>query len=221
MSTWFETEVTCPACGARIAARLASGVHVARAPEIRAQVLARTFHRVTCGSCAHAFTAARPLVYTDIDRKHWVQIAPPNERPRWPEYEDATARLFERAMTGSPYTDELREGFLVRVVFGLEELREKLVVWDANLDDAVVECVKVHAIAQRPELARAKSLIVDAVRGGALELVADGVERLAVSRDVVAQFSGDDRLPSRFPELFGGRFVSVHRLLGPRYRWAE
>ena len=220
MSTWFPESVTCPACGHRQEARLARGVHAVRAPEVREQLFARTFHRVVCDACAHSFTAGRAFIYTDTDRKHWVQVAPANERMRWPEYETATDQLFDRAMTGSPLTHELRDGFTVRVVFGLEELREKLVVWQANLDDAVVECLKVTVLRDRPALARAH-LVVDSVPDGALDIVADDRERLTVPRELVTSFHRDERLPERFPELFGGRYVSTFRLLGPRYRWAE
>ena len=173
----------------------------------RADILARS---VAC--------TERARVYIDMDRKHWVSVVP-GERERWPEHEDAVAALFERTMTTSPLARRLREGFTVRVVFGLEELREKLVIWQANLDDAVVECAKVHAVGQQPQLARAQSLIVDAVHDGALELVVDGAWRLVLPRELVARLSDDDRLPARFPELFGGRYVSLHRLLGPTYRY--
>lgn len=83
-------------------------------------------------------------MYTDVDRGHWVWVAPTIERLRWPEHEIAADQLFERAMIGSPLVDGLRDRFTRRVVFGLEELREKL-VWNASLDDAVVETLKVFS----------------------------------------------------------------------------
>jgi len=221
MSTWFDETVACPQCKTSIAARLARGIHASRAPEVRGQILDRTFHQVKCHACGHVFTAGRAFVYTDSDRKHWVSVAPPNERVRWPEYEAATDALFDRAMTGSPLTHVIREGYTLRVVFGLEELREKLVIWSANLDDAVVECLKVHAISKQPELSRAEWITVDRVGGDGIELLVDRERRIALDRGLVDAFHDDERLRGRFPELFGGRFVSLFRLLGPRYRWAE
>jgi hypothetical protein len=219
MSTWFDKTIECATCGVPFTARLASGVHAPRAPEIREQIFARTFHRVACPHCAATFTAKRPLVYTDTERRLFVRVEAPIERPRWPEHEVATERLFDRAMTGSPLALELREGFLVRVVFGLEELREKLVIWHANLDDAVVECLKVQLLAERPLLAKTP-LVVDEIRDGALEVVA-AKEHFTIPRELVAQFHDDERLRARFPELFGGRYVSIDRLLGYRYRWVD
>jgi hypothetical protein len=222
VSTWFPEEVTCPACGTVQLARLAHGVHVARAPEVRDQVFARTFHRIECTRCGRAFTGQRPLLYTDMDRKHWLHVALEMERPRWPELEEAAAAVFERVFATSPLAQDQREGFRMRLVFGLEELREKLVVWRAGLDDAVIECVKLDAITHAPELVSARAVIVDEVADdGGLSLVIDGSSRRAVPGAVVERYRDDPRLPSRFPELFGGRYVALHRLLGARYRWAE
>lgn len=221
MSTWFDEEVSCPQCGTQQTAKLAHGIHASRAPEVRDMLFDRTFHRITCRECRHVFVGQRAFVYTDMDRKHWLQVARDIERPRWPELEQLTDDVFARAFTGSPLAQELRTGFKRRLVFGLEELREKLVIWRASLDDAVVECLKLHAISREPELSRAESIVVDEVHDRALRLVVDGARVIDIAPDVVEQYHDDPRLPDRFPELFGGRFVSIHRLLGHRYKWAE
>jgi CpXC protein len=222
MSTWFDESVTCPTCGLVQTARLAHGVHVARAPEVREQMFERTFHRIACRGCGGGFIAQRSVLYTDMDRRHWLQVARPIERPRWPELEPAATATFERAFATSPIAAELRDDFKLRLVFGFEELREKLVVWRAGLDDRVIECVKVLVVSREPALLRADSIIVDDVGADrSLALAVDGDRRLAVDGAVVDRFHDDPSLPERFPELFGGRFVSIHRLLGHRYRWAE
>ena len=227
MSTWFDERVTCPSCATEQTARLARGVHVARAPEARDQVFDRTFHRVTCTACGVRFVAQRPLVYTDMDRRHWIQVALAIERPRWPELEEATGNIFERAFVGSPLAASLREGMKVRLVFGMEELREKLVIWRAGLDDGVVECVKVQAFAREPALSRAHRLLVDEVTADHLVILvedhADQPPRASFVPRALADAAHDDyaRLRRTFPELFGAPFVSTHRLLGHRYRPVE
>lgn len=221
MSTWFDREVRCPACALDQQARLAEGVHVARAPEVRTQLLARTFHAVTCRGCGEVFVAQRPLVYTDMDRKHWIHAMLEDERPRWPEFEAAVDVVFDRAFTGAPVARELAQRMKRRLVFGYEELREKLVIWAAGLDDAALECVKLELIRREPALAHGR-LIVDAVaadRGLAIRV--DGARTIQVDAATVDRFEHDRGLPARFPELFAGRYVAFHRLTGARYRWAE
>ncbi|HEY5948909.1 MAG TPA: CpXC domain-containing protein [Kofleriaceae bacterium] len=226
MSTWFDEAVTCPACGVEQTARLARGIHVSRAPEAREQVFDRTFHRVKCTACSVRFVAKRPLVYTDMDRKHWIQVALADERPRWPELESLTDQVFERAFTGSPLVEAQRDSFKVRLVFGIEELREKLVIWRAGFDDAIVEVVKLRMFAVEPGLSRAHRLLVDELddrRGHALCFDADErpTRTVEIPRALLSESHDDfERMRRRLPELFGGRFVSTHRLLGHRYRWA-
>jgi hypothetical protein len=220
MSTWFDEPVRCPACALEQTARLAHGVHIARAPEIRDQIFARTFHAITCRGCAHVFVAQRPLIYTDMDRKHWIQVVLPEERARWPEYEVAVDDVFARAFIGSPLARELADRMRRRLVFGLEALREKLVVWAANLDDRAIECVKLELVRREPALAHA-TLIVDAIAADHALTLRVGERTIAVDGALVEAFDADRRLPARFPELFGGRYVAFDRLLGPRYRWAE
>jgi len=230
MSTWFDEDVTCPSCETTQRARLARGVHVSRAPEVRAQVLERTFHRVTCAACGSRFEARRPLVYTDLERRHWLQVELADQRARWPELEPATRATFERAFTGSPLAEPLTARMKVRLVFGVDQLREKLVLWAAGLDDAVVECLKLEAIRADATLASHRLVVEHAGVGDQLDLQAfrdptDGsgpVRALQIAGAAVAR-AHDRRthLATRFPELFGGTFVALYRLLGPRYRWAE
>jgi hypothetical protein len=219
VSTWFFERVTCPACHAEQSARLARGVHASRAPEVRDQLFARTFHRVEC-RCGAAFYPDRELVYTDFERGHWIQVAFVEHRPRWPELEDACDALFERAFTGAAAAAELRDGFKRRLVFGLEELREKLEIWRASLDDAVVECIKVSVIKRDPTLSRTR-LVVDEVGEDRSLVLRTDARPITVPATVVEELRFDPRLRDRFPELFGGRYVSIDRLLGARYRPAE
>ena len=59
MSIWADCAVACPTCHAATTMRVASGVHGSRVPEVRAAVLARMFHRATCGGCGAVLAVDR------------------------------------------------------------------------------------------------------------------------------------------------------------------
>jgi hypothetical protein len=220
---WETRSVPCPRCGIAATVRIADGVHVARDPELREQVLARDLHRFTCSGCGESTEIDTSFVYTDFSRRHWILIAALDELASWRELETRLAGEVRRTFDhGSPHAHALAGGLRVRLAFGLVELREKLIVWDAGLDDALVECVKVRAIASDPQLAAPGSrLLVEDVSADALTLAwFDGGDARATRRFVTppSWLADTDRdrssLAARFPELFRSGFISVARLLG-------
>jgi hypothetical protein len=123
---------------------------VQRTPAARQQVLDRQLHRVAVEG--GALQVEKAFVYLDRARGQAFLVQPPRERYR---HADASAAL--QRMLG-----ELPDGMGAplrqrRVVFGLEELREKLVAADAGLDDRAVELMKAAIVHDHPVLlARAR-----------------------------------------------------------------
>ncbi len=222
MSVWYTQGLACPVCGASIAAKLARAIHAVRVPAVRAAILAGQLHRIACPRCAAATIVHRELVYTDFARHHWVHLAVPEDRARWPEIERGARALFDRALRRTaPLLAARADAFTFRIGFDLGELREKLILWDAGLDDRLVECAKLACARERPALlGRGRRLRVDAVGAtGELEVaVLDADLRTAggirIPRDTVDQIAAARAdWEGRLPELFAGGFVSVDRLL--------
>lgn len=222
MSTWELRTLTCPHCQASITAELARGIHGSRVPAVRAAVFARRFHQVACEACDAPIQIARSILYTDLERGHWVMALAPAAWPAWRDHEralfDGVARGFAH---GSPLVAHLAPSH-VRLVRGYEGLREKLVLWQHGHDDALVECMKARLWVNAPELAApGSSLIVDAVAAdGALAVAwwpdADATRPARVVELPAAWIAEADRdrarLRARFPELFAGGLVSLARL---------
>jgi len=212
----------CPACGAALDAQLVDAVDPTRRPELRDDLLARRFHRLVCATCRAALELEHPVVYTDFARRHWLYAGVERDRAEWPAYEARLHRDVGLALSRhSPLAHALGDGLRSRVVFGYEELREKLVIWDAGADDALIECLKVRALAADPELGLPRSqLVVDRIDrddGVALLWFAAGATAPARALTAPPAWLGDsdrDRgsLMLRFPELFRGGYVSFRRL---------
>lgn len=220
MSIWADCAVACPTCHAATTMRVASGVHGSRVPEVRAAVLARMFHRATCGGCGAVLAVDRTFLYTDLERGHWVLVIAADQVSEWRRWERAVQDSVTRGFAlGSPLA-EAATPRLVRVVIGTEGLREKLVLWQHGLDDGLVECAKLRLIAGQPALAApGAALVVDAVTAdGGIAVdwwpapAGPPARRLLLTVNDLAACDRDGAaLRARFPELFAGGLVGLIR----------
>jgi hypothetical protein len=118
------------------------GLHVTRLPSARQEILNGTFQRFQCTECDEHFLFEGTTVYTDFDRMDYVAVEPPPAR-NWRAVREKHQQAYDRNVElGPPVARELASGFRTRLVFGLGALREKLIVWDANLDDRLLELCK-------------------------------------------------------------------------------
>jgi len=147
------------------------------------------------------------MVYADLERRQWIAVARPRELERWSEIE-RTALAGFRTTLETAVADAFA-GTHVRVVFELDELREKLAIWTAGFDDGVIECVKLRCLGERPELG-GRIRVVEIGR----DLVMRGAHaEWHVEREVVDLVGNDPIWRTRFPELFAPGFVSLDRYL--------
>jgi len=215
--------VACPRCAGELDVWLARGIHAPRRDDLRAAILDRSLHRVRCAGCDERIEVEQRVVYTDFERKQWIYCCVEADRADWTRWEarvhdDATRLLRDQ----SPLIGHLAHGLRVRVVFGYEEMREKLVVWEAGADDALIECLKIRAAAGDPRLALPGShLVVDRIDAsdevGLLWFPVGAVApelTIACSPDWLRDTDRDRTALARsYPELFRGGYVSFHRLL--------
>ena len=169
MAVFHSTPVTC-SCGQTIDANLAKSVNVKRNPAVRGQILRGEFHRAACSACGAVNAVERPFYYSDPDRRSVFLVQPRGER-------------FNHTRDGQRLTRQGRDCTLLmggvapsqlRVVYGLDELREKLVAQDAKFDDRHVELFKLFVLHEHPFLLRTPrlQLVLSDVTSTQLEFVA-------------------------------------------------
>ena len=147
MGVYHNYDVICPVCDHRTEAALVNSVNVARFPAFKAKVLDRTLNRVRCPKCGHYFIVEKPFFYSDFKDKRFVAVYPRKERHFHERASEQAADVFG-AFTKLRYGDASKS----RVVFGLEELREKIVAADAEIDDQILELLKLYVIQEHPFL---------------------------------------------------------------------
>lgn len=135
-------DLSCSACGHAFPVELVSVVQMTRMPEARQQILDGTFQAFSCPSCGQATAIESSLVYTDLARGQYVAVESAAGLS-WQAAEMRHQAVFDECFVNAPsIARELGRGVRKRVVFGFRALREKLVLWDAELDDYVIEAVK-------------------------------------------------------------------------------
>jgi hypothetical protein len=223
VSVWYAQDLVCNVCRHAFATTLARGIHARRVPEVRDQILAGELHHVRCPACNAIVDAHRDLVYTDFARHHWVHVSTPDQLGDWASTETYALTTFDRYMVGGPpAVAAVASTFRLRVVFDLDELREKLAIWDAELDDALVECAKLICLRERPSIAaadrriRARSITDTELAFAAVDLDHPRVDvaRWTMPREVLREIEGERTTwQARMPELFARGFVSLDRYL--------
>jgi hypothetical protein len=147
MGVTMPYEVTLPG-GLRKKINMADCVNIARTPKARELILQGKFNRIPDEDGKGVITIEKEFFYTDFERQQLFLVKPRFERHTWLE---ASARL-ERMLNRIPETFSIDEKHQVRVIFGLAELREKLIAMEAGMDDRMVELFKVLLIQDHPFL---------------------------------------------------------------------
>ena len=149
MAIYHPTSVTCR-CGKTFPAHVAHTLNARRNPDLRRRILDLDLHQVVCPQCNTRLTIERPMSYVDPDRNAVFLVQPRGCRVG---YRRDSARL-EAAVKHLPAQLSAARGRQARVIYGLDELREKLVAQELKLDDRVVELLKALVLYEHPFLLR-------------------------------------------------------------------
>lgn len=211
MSTTTTEMVECPACENEQSLLVVESANVQRLPAFREQILARTFMRFTCLECSHLFIVERPVLYTDFDARLFVGVFPQPAR----NHSDHLAEIVEAAYQQSferepPVVVRAALGHLQRrVVFGYEELREKVLCFGGGLDDRVLEALKLAILGQSPMLG---PLVLQAADNNSLSFFNLSGSDVTVDRRVYQELWADvERLKLLLPALWSNLYVSAER----------
>ncbi len=125
-------------CGHEFETKLWDSLNVTESKELKGKLLSGEINQVQCPECQKKSYIEKSLLYHDMDQRLWVQMLPPTERSKWPELQEE-------------YEEEIKKNsgikkYHFRLAFGREELLEKVRIFDANLDDRIIELLKVRIL---------------------------------------------------------------------------
>jgi hypothetical protein len=147
VSTFVPSTIICT-CGEHYVVEVANGLHISARPDIRQQILDGTFHRFNCPRCGATTMVDKLLSYTDFPQRQWFTIAPSDGLPWRRKWLAIANESFAATMQNNapPMVVQWGTEMTRRLMFGLAALREKLVVFDAGLDDRVIELLKIQLL---------------------------------------------------------------------------
>jgi hypothetical protein len=218
MSTTYSQEITCSACSAISVVEIADSVSAERAPWMRAAILDRTFHVFACSGCGDPLRVEKELLYLDVPRRQWIGMFPPPDMARHEECSALVTATFREAFVerAAPVVQGWGADMKVRLVFGLEQLREKIICWERGLDDGIVELLKIEILVGREDLRpyQPVTLILDDSDGDNLGFMIAYAEppRESAPRLVFVPMEAYRQVEAALPEL---RDAHARMLEGP------
>ena len=131
MSKAFQKTFICSKCGKPSEITIWENINVDLNPELKEKVVDGSLFLTSCPYCSFKQRVENPVLYHDQTRKYVI----------W---------WFPRDSNGKQnYTDEeinryipIISGYKLRIVATLNELREKIFIFDHELDDRVIEILK-------------------------------------------------------------------------------
>lgn len=123
MSTAITKDIVCPECGQTQKLELYTSINAKENPELRRDILRESVFDWECRHCGYTAQMAYPTIYHDPELGFMVCLRPSGAVSK-PETIPAVKELIKRSVKNP------------------QELKEKILIFEAGLDDAAIELVK-------------------------------------------------------------------------------
>lgn len=133
MSLQSEIEITCPKCSSQVSFTKWDSVNVSLDPEQKPKILDSSFFNVTCLTCMINLFVPYGFLYHDMEQKIMIFF----DKDETSESENEMLTLPSNLFFKNTQTK-----YKLRKVHGVNRLKEKILIFDYNLDDVTVERVK-------------------------------------------------------------------------------
>lgn len=152
MSLFHPINVKCPKCEAQVTVEAVGSVNADRRPDFREAILEDRFQDTTCGACDHSFRLQPEFNYLDAGHGQWIAAMPAPDMPRYLEIEDVVSALFAQSYgpKAPKAARDVGDKLSVRLTFGWPAIREKLLCGAHDLDDVVLEMMKLDLLRKLP-----------------------------------------------------------------------
>lgn len=143
MSIHRSFQLSC-ACGHEFEAVLWDSLNVTESEGLKQKLMNGGINQIQCEKCKKRSYIEKDLLYHDMSQRLWVQMFPKADRPKWRELEDEHKETLKK--------NAMIHRYHFRLAFGRDELLEKIRIFDSQLDDRVIELMKLKILEQDANL---------------------------------------------------------------------
>lgn len=130
MSRKITKEIRCPHCKAMVKTMMWSSVNVTQDGGLRAKILDESLFAWRCPNCGYEAQLVYPCLYHDMERAFMVYLLPEIEEDQF--LEPALEEQFPEL-----------SGLTKRLAADLNQFKEKILIFEAGLDDLSIELTKL------------------------------------------------------------------------------
>lgn len=138
MSMNEKIKIDCPYCKAEGNFEMWKSVNIQLNPELKEKILSMDIFTFKCPKCGKEASVAYPLLYHDTSRQLMIYLVSNDE-----ESIENTAKTFSgEGMEDFQDFGDFTKEYTNRIVTSPLDLREKISIFDAGLDDRIIEVAK-------------------------------------------------------------------------------
>jgi len=177
----IEDAIICPNCNHEQELHVTPTVNVTVDPDMKEKVLSGELFLFTCENCGFSGYAGFPFIYEDKETNGGFLI-----------YMEPGCEDREVGVDGDVADQVLLQNMTMRLVTTINELKEKIFIFEAGLDDRVVELFKMLSLSKMK--ADEASQIPDELRFSKMDTV-DGEEKIFFAAFADEHYLGVLELP--------------------------
>lgn len=183
MSINSKQSVKCPKCGHVSDITVWNSITVSDSADLKEDLLRGRVNIFRCPECGQTGLMPTPLLYHDENKRLMISFSPCADPVE-------AKRLYDNIRKSSKESGELKklEGYNLRFVTDFNALLEKLLIFDAELNDKAVEVIKLMILSQDMEKSDRRTCRFGKSENGNLEfMVHDAVENQIYTSAVPAE----------------------------------
>ncbi len=166
MSINANQNIKCPECSQMSQITVWSSITVKDSPDLKQDLLSGRINIFRCPSCSHTALMPTPMLYHDEEKRLLFSFTPCNDAV-------LEEQLYDNVKKASESSGELKnyEGYNLRFITKYNELLEKILIFENNLNDKAIEVIKLMVLSQDLEKAQWRDCHFGKLENGNIEFM--------------------------------------------------